>query len=1136
MIPEDPVRQQPRRRHLPRTLLASAMVAAIAVPVPAWAGSTPLAAPGAGFAAAGADPLTLWYDEPATDWETQALPIGNGALGGMVFGRVANETVQFNEKTLWTGGPGAPGYNFGNWTTPRPDAIAEVQRLIAEQGRLTPQEVANRLGQPKSSFGSYQTFGDLSLRLTEDPGTVQEYRRELNIGNAVAKVSYVDDGVRYTREYFASNPHNVLVVRLSADQPGKIGFTTSVTAPDNRSRTTTASGGRITFAGALNDNKLRYESQIQVNADGGSRTDGTDGTVTVAGADSATLVLAAGTDYAGSYPTYRGTDPHAAVTGRVDRAAAKSYADLLAAHRADYTGLFDRVKLDIGQTMPNIPTDDLLLGYDKGNAAADRALEALFFQYGRYLLVASSRAGTLPANLQGVWNNSTRPPWDADYHVNINLQMNYWPAEVTNLSETTAPLFDYVDAMVPPGTVTAQQIYGNRGWVVNNETNPYGFTGLHNWPQSFWFPEAGAWLAQSYYQHYQFTQDKTFLRERAYPIMKELALFWLDELVVDGRDGKLVVSPSYSPENGDFTAGASMSQQIVWDLFTNVIEAGGILGGDAAFRNEVKAALAKLDPGIRVGSWGQLQEWKDDLDSPTDTHRHVSHLFALHPGSQISPLETPDIAAAAKVSLNARGDGGTGWSKAWKINFWARLLDGDHSHKMLSEQLKSSTLSNLWDTHPPFQIDGNFGATSGVAEMLLQSQTGEIQVLPALPSDWPRGSVSGLRAQGDNTVDVRWSSGAADEIAVTAGRNGKISLRNSMFTGPFQIVDAASGRKVTTSGGGEKVTFEARKGHKYVATAQVDIAVQAPATLEVGQSAPVTVTVRASGTSTVPASTVKLAVPAGWTVEPGQLATPKLRPGGSRVYTFTVAPTRDAEPGRSRIEAQLINDGWRATATAAIDLPIPPPCAVPNPAHPLVAWDPTSGDTIADHSPNGRTATVQTGAGYVAEGPTGSALALDGNRFLRTAPTTLGFMATATFAAEVKVTTSGSYRRLFDFQPGGNPGTDGVLIDLTPSNQLRFIGAGNGVTTSATLPTGRYIDLVVTMADDGAITVYVDGQVAGTAKVSDGGIIGCATRELRFAADQDGGQRLTGEVDRIAIFPQAFPADQVVGWQTRAFG
>ncbi|MBE1489381.1 glycosyl hydrolase family 95 catalytic domain-containing protein [Plantactinospora soyae] len=1130
---DDPVRRRTLRRWT-----AAGLATALTALLPTWSTTMPAsAAPGAVPAASADDALTLWYDEPAADWETQALPIGNGALGGMVFGRVGAETVQFNEKSLWTGGPGsAGGYNFGNWTSPRPNAIAEVQQLINERGRLSPQEVANRLGQPKSGFGSYNTFGDLTLRLSEDPGTVQDYRRELNIGRAIARVSYSDDGVRYTREYFASNPDNVLVVRLSADQPGRVGFTTGVTAPNNRSKSTTASGGRITFAGTLNDNKLKYESQIQVTAEGGTVADGTDGTVTVAGADSATVVLGAGTNYADTYPTYRGPDPHPAVTAAVDRAAAKSYADLVAAHTADHRALFDRVRLNIGQAMPNIPTDDLLRAYRGGDSAADRALEALFFQYGRYLLVASSRAGSLPANLQGVWNNVTNPPWDADYHVNINLQMNYWPAEITNLSETTAPLFDYVDSMVPPGQVTAEQVYGNRGWVVNNETNIYGFTGLHSYPQSFWFPEAGAWLAQHYYEHYRFTRDERFLRDRAYPVMKQLALFWLDELVVDPRDGKLVVSPSYSPENGDFTAGASMSQQIVWELFTNTVEAAGIVGGDAAFRQEVRAALDKLDPGIRVGSWGQLQEWKEDLDNPGDQHRHVSHLFALHPGAQISALKDPELAAAAKVSLNARGDGGTGWSKAWKINFWSRLLDGDHAHKMLTEQLRQSTLANLWDTHPPFQIDGNFGATSGIAEMLLQSQTGEVQILPALPSAWPTGSVSGLRARGDLTVDTSWSGGAATEVAVTAGRDGPVTLRSPLFAGPYRLVDATTGKRVNPDGNGDRATFTARKGHRYVATAGVSFEIDAPATLEAGQSGTVSVTVRASGGATVPASRVKLVLPTGWTGRPGQLQVPRLRPGDSQVYRFTVTPSREAAPGRNRIEARLVHDDWRASGSTAIQLPIPPPCDRPDPANPLVAWDPTSGDTVADRSPYGRTATVQSGAGYVADGPSGSALVLDGTRFLRTAPTTLGFLETATFAAEVKVTTSGSYRRLFDFQPGGDPGTDGVLIDLTPGNQVRFIGSGTGVTSTATLPVNRWIDLVITMDDNGDIVVYVDGQRAGTAKVPDGGIVGCATRELRFAADQDGGQRLTGEVDRMAILPEALPADQVGTWQARAFG
>jgi len=875
-------------------------------------------------------PLRLWYTSPAANWESWGLPIGNGAMGGVVFGAVNTERIQFNEKTLWSGGP-APGrdYTNGNWREPRPDALQQARRLIDEQVQVDPGPITALLGQSKVGYGSYSTFGELRLAFG-DLGPASDYVRDLDIDNAIASVSFTAGGVAYRREFFASYPDGVLVVRVTADQPGALSFDVQQTIPSGRSNAQrTLSGGRLTVAGNLDDNGLRFESQVHVTAEGGSVAPNGQ-VLTVSGADAVTIVLAAGTDYADTYPDYRGPDPHARVTATVDAAAAKSYAELRAAHIADYRRLFDRVELDLGQELPALPTDQLLSAYGTGtlSPAHERYLEVLYTQYGRYLLISSSRPGSLPANLQGVWAEGTSNPWGADYHVNINLQMNYWPAEVTNLAETAQPLHEFIEALRSPGRVSAREMFGADGWVVHNETNPYGFTGVHDWPTSFWFPEANGWLARHLWEHYQFTRDEAFLADTAYPVLREAAEFWLDFLVEDPRDGLLVASPSFSPEHGPYTAGAAMSQQIVWDLLTTTVAASEILGVDADFRAELRDTLARLDPGLRIGSWGQLQEWKVDIDDPRNQHRHVSHLYALHPGAQLDPRRDPELAAAARTSLEARGDGGTGWSKAWKINFWARLLDGDRAHKLFYELLTGSTLPNLWDTHPPFQIDGNFGATAGVAEMLLQSHTGVIEVLPALPAAWDAGSYEGLRARGDVEVDVAWSGGTADRITVTAGRSGPLTLRNELFEGRFRFVDATTGRVHRAVSHGDTMTFEAEAGHRYVALAPATLVLDVPDHgVPAGEQLPVHVTARTLTDQVVPRGVLALTVPDGWSVAPAEgVPVGPLRPGEEATVELLVTVGEDAEPGTAPLVAALTTgSAWRTTGRTAVTVDPPPP-------------------------------------------------------------------------------------------------------------------------------------------------------------------------------------------------------------------
>ncbi|MBB4657604.1 glycosyl hydrolase family 95 catalytic domain-containing protein [Parvularcula dongshanensis] len=745
-----------------------------------------------GFATAKEVPLRLVYDEPAADWESQGLPIGNGAMGAMIMGGVGEDRIQFNEKTLWTGGPGSKeGYDYGLPGEAIRAKVDAVAAAIAEDGSMTPEAVAERLGHGAAGYGHYQSFGDLVIEAGGADTT--GYVRTLDLDRGEARVAYSQDGANVRRTYLASYPDDVLVVRYETSAREGFAARVSLSVPDNRTFEVETEGGGLNAHGALEENGLRWATSLMVVPEGGEvRSDGA--ALMVEGASAFTVYLAAGTDYALDHPDYRGEDPIPRVTGRAQAAAGRGYEAVHLRHRLDYDGLFDAFSLDIGQGTPKRSTDDLLAGYAEASAAERAYLEVLYLQYGRYLLIASSRPGSLPANLQGVWNNSATPPWNADYHVNINLQMNYWLADPLGLGGLNEPLFAFTEALAEAGEASARQVMDAPGWAVFLNTNPWGYTGLITWPTAFWQPEANAWLCQHLFEHYRYTLDEEFLRERAYPVMRGAAEFWLASLREDPSDKRLVVSPSYSPEHGSFTAGAAMSQQIVNDLFVSTLEASRKVG-DAAMAGRLEDALARLDPGLRIGSWGQLQEWKEDIDDPADDHRHVSHLFALHPGRQIDVSAQPALAAAARTSLDARGDGGTGWSKAWKINLWARLRNGDRAYALFGEQLTGSTLPNLLDTHPPFQIDGNFGASSGLAEMLVQSQHGRLALLPALPSAWPDGEAKGLRARGALTIDLFWKSGRLTKTTLHAGRTGEVLLDDLPFEGRMRIL--SKGKDVT---------------------------------------------------------------------------------------------------------------------------------------------------------------------------------------------------------------------------------------------------------------------------------------------------------------------------------------------------
>ena len=737
------------------------------------------------------------------EWEYRSLPLGNGSIGCNVMGSVSVERYTLNEKTLWRGGPNTAKGPQDYWDQNKQSAhlLKEIRQAFADNdwnkaANLTASNFNSNVpyeatGEPQFRFGSFTTMGELCIATGIDEKTVSDYRRTLSLDSALATVSFCSDGVCYVRNTFISYPANTMAIRFKASAKGRQNLVVDYTPnPVSEPLHMSWENNYFTYVGELDNNHMKYAVRITVLPKGGILSTANN-KIHINGADEVVILLTADTDYCPNYDpdfsdpkAYVGTDPVQTTSTWMSNAVKKGYRKLFNEHYKDYTSLFNRVSFKLDSSSSDKPTNERLADYRKGHH--DQGLETLYYQFGRYLLIASSRPGNLPANLQGIWHNNVDGPWRVDYHNNINLQMNYWPALPTNLTECAEPLTDFIRTLQKPGERTAKAYWGARGWAASISANIFGFTGPLEGADMSWNynPMAASWLATHLWDYYDYTRDTDFLRSTAYPLMKGCALF-CEDFLWHKPDGTLTAAPSTSPEHGPVDEGTTFTHAVIREILLDCIEAAKVLNTDSDKIKDWQDVLLRLMP-YKIGRYGQLMEWSRDIDDPNDHHRHVNHLFGLHPGHTISPLTTPELAQASRIVLEHRGDGATGWSMGWKLNQWARLHDGNRSYILYGNLLKNGTADNLWDIHPPFQIDGNLGGTAGVTEMLLQSHARYIDLLPSLPDAWSNGSITGLRARGNFGVDIKWSNGKLTEARITSGSGEDCCIRygNQTITFP----------------------------------------------------------------------------------------------------------------------------------------------------------------------------------------------------------------------------------------------------------------------------------------------------------------------------------------------------------------